>query len=120
MSASRTLQRLARRRTGWPVGTVAWYGYDDQRACKVVAAVVDRDGEEPRDLAKWTSATLDLRQNPDTLAALVAHFHEHRVERIVFTDAIIGCPHEYQGQVCPDPACAFWIGRDRFAPLRSP
>jgi len=32
--------------------------------------------------------------------------------------AILGCPHQqgidYAGDWCPDPACAYWHGRDRW------
>ena len=47
-TASQLLKRLEKRAKkgarGYPVGTLAFYGPDDRRASKMVAAIVEREG----------------------------------------------------------------------------
>jgi len=38
---------------GYPIGTLAFYGPDDRRATKLVASIVEREGEEPSVMEKW-------------------------------------------------------------------
>lgn len=61
--------RKLRRKTGrglrgYPVGTVAFYGPTDERAIKVVAGVVESEGEA-KILRKWFSEELDVRVDPE-------------------------------------------------------
>ena len=105
---------------GHPVGTLAFYGPDDQRATKVVAAVIRREPDEsPATMQKWL-ATHDLDVRFDRLIGKQVHrfFVENPVRSYVVTDGIIGCPHEegvdyLEGTSCPE--CPFWEGRNRWA-----
>lgn len=112
------LRRAGRRkRHGYPMGTVAFYGPDDCRASKVVAGVILTEGSEPI-LQKWFSESVDLRHDAPTLAAIIAIFNAHRVISVAFMERILGCPHEEtvdypEGAECPK--CPFWHGRDRWA-----
>jgi len=60
-TASHLLKRLEKRAKngarGYPVGTRAFYGPDDHRASKMVAAIVEREGAEPSWMQKWHSDT---------------------------------------------------------------
>jgi hypothetical protein len=103
---------------GYPVGTVAFYGPDDRRATKVVAAVIEREDQAPADLRRWIVDTGDLRRNGEVLAEVTAFFKAHAVRSIGMIDRIIGCPHEEgvdypEGEACP--MCPFWAGRDRWS-----
>jgi hypothetical protein len=107
-----------RSKTGdYPIGTVAYYGPDNTRATKLVAAVVRAPGAEPGPLHRWITRVGDVRQDADTAAAVTAFFKEQGVKHVVSSDRIIGCPHEEgvdypKGGVCPH--CPFWQNRDRF------
>jgi hypothetical protein len=115
----RSLKRLSKKARrgmrGYPMGIVACYGPDDQRASKLVASGKTSDDAEPEQ-RKWFAETGDLRNDVAVAAAILAFFEEHGVKSVAMPDRIIGCPHEegpdYVGKYCP--ACSFWIGRDRW------
>ena len=101
---------------GYPVGTVAYYGLDDQVASKVVASIVKNERAEADPLAKWVSAEIDARQNVQVLRQVLDFLDRHHARSVVVTPGIYGCPHEEgldypEGQACP--LCPFWAGRDR-------
>jgi hypothetical protein len=120
-TASHLLKRLEKRAKngarGYPVGTRAFYGPDDHRASKMVAAIVEREGAEPSWMQKWHSDTGDVRGEPVMLGEVLTFFEEHRARSLVMPDRIIGCPHEegvdYDGDICPH--CPFWAVRDRWS-----
>jgi len=102
----------------YPLGTVAFYGPDDDRASKVVAAVIECEGGEAEVLQRWIVADGDARRDGTVLAEVTAFLKEHGVRSVGMIDKIIGCPHEEgkdypEGEACP--ACSFWAGRDRWA-----
>ena len=112
------LQKKARRgMRGYPVGTVATYGPNNLRASKVVASVVAFDGAEPN-MREWVAEVGDVRDDSQIANEILAFFEECGVLSVAMADRIIGCPHQegidYEGPYCPDPACTFWFGRDRF------
>jgi hypothetical protein len=45
---------------GYPVGTIAFYGPNNQRASKVAVSVVPEEGAEP-ELHRWFSEAGDVR-----------------------------------------------------------
>jgi hypothetical protein len=101
---------------GFPVGTIAFYGPDDRRATKLVAAVIAKEDDPPSDLRRYLVAEGDVRQDPTILEEVVLLFEAYGVRSVVMVDRIIGCPHEegidYEGPTCP--SCPFWAGRDRW------
>lgn len=120
MASSRyRLQKLKGRRTGWPIGTLLLYGSNDREASKLVAGIVrSADNTAPEKLETWKRDGGDIRDDESVLAAVLELFEAHRVARVVTTDRIVGCPHQegidYHGPTCPDPACGFWIGINRW------
>ncbi len=102
----------------YPLGTIAFYGPDNQRATKLVAAVFKKPGaKEPDDLHRWITHTGDVRQDPVISAAVVGFFKKHGVKHSAMSDRIMGCPHEEGvdyplGETCP--LCPFWAKIDRF------
>src|SRR3954467_12632969 len=101
---------------GFPVGTIAFYGPDDRRATKLVAAVIAKEDDPPSDLRRYLVAGGDVRQDPTILEEVVLLFGAPGVRPVGMVDRIIGCPHEegvdYEGPTCP--SCSFWAGRDRW------
>lgn len=102
---------------GYPVGTIAYYGPDNIKASKVVAAVVMAENEEPTMLEKWFSQGNDIRRDTAILNEIKDFFVKNSVRSVVLVPKIIGCPHEEgidypEGEYCPE--CPFWRNRDRF------
>ncbi|MGE5222058.1 MAG: hypothetical protein ACM3PY_06455 [Omnitrophica WOR_2 bacterium] len=112
------LNKKTRRKTGYPIGTVAFYGPTDQFASKVVAGIqVNEKDEEVSFLEKWFAHGTDVRMDAAILEQIADFFDQHQVARIAMVDRIIGCPHEEgidypEGEVCPQ--CPFWAHRDRW------
>ena len=112
------LTRMASKRTGYPLATLAHYGPDDTRASKVVVGIIVSDrNPDPTELRKWFSDASDARTDQTITAELLAFLKERGVQRIVTLDRIIGCPHEEgidypEGETCPQ--CPFWADVDRF------
>jgi hypothetical protein len=101
---------------GYPVGTIAFYGPDNQRASKVAVSVIPQEGAEPK-LRRWFAETHDVRAEKGVLDEIVAYLREHSVRSVAMVDGIIGCPHEEgidypMGESCPQ--CLYWKGRDRW------
>ena len=112
------LKKKARRGfRGYPVATVAFYGPDDQRASKVVVAIVNAEGAEPAVLERLFAEEGDVRADPAVGGNILRFVLEQGAKTVVMTDRIIGCPHEEgidypDGQACPQ--CPFWAHRDRW------
>lgn len=103
---------------GFPVGTVAFYGPDNQRASKVAVGIIPAEGSEPVDLRRWLTESGDARTDAAIGAEISEFLRGHGVHTVAITDRIIGCPHEEgvdypEGEACPQ--CPFWAGRDRWA-----
>src|SRR5215475_5382279 len=79
---------------GYPAGTIAFYGPDDQRASKVAVGIILGEGEPTADLRRWFSETTDVRSDPQILAQVVAFLKSVGVKSTAMADRIIGCPHE--------------------------
>ena len=66
----------------------------------------------------WQIVHGDVRKKPEITAEILAFINRHGVKSVVMSDGPMGCPHQegidYEGEWCPDPACAFRQGRDRF------
>lgn len=112
------LQKKIRRKTGFPVATVACYGPNDKFASKVVVGIIlsEKDADTAL-IKKWFSKEKDARLDPEIVSQIVQYIAELNVERVVMTNRIIGCPHEEgidypEGEKCPH--CPFWANRDRW------
>ncbi len=115
--SKKRLQKKARRGfRGHPVGTLAFYGPDDRRASKAVAAIIEEEGGEPAQMQKWFDERDDLRHKATVVDEVAFFFQRFGVVSVAMTDRIIGCPHEegidYEGPTCPE--CPFWAGRNRW------
>jgi len=106
-----------RRKTGYPIGTIAYYGEDDKFASKVVVGIVLSEKEDVAFLEKWFGTKTDVRLDAEIRTQIVKKLDQHNVHRIVMVDKIIGCPHE-EGIDYPEGGkcarCPFWAQRDRW------
>jgi hypothetical protein len=103
---------------GYPAGTVAFYGPDNQRASKVAVGIIPGEDRETTDLRRWFSESNDVRNDKAIGTEISEFLQSHGVRSVVMTDRIIGCPHEEgidypEGEECP--LCPFWKGKDRWA-----
>ena len=120
MLEDRSIKRLSKKAKkgmrGWPVATIAFYGPNSSRATKVVVGIAR--SIEVDETRTWKVDRGDIRANPEIAREILAFIEQHHALSVVMTDGIIGCPHQegidYEGEWCPDPACEFWHGRDRF------
>ena len=71
---------------GFPVGTIAFYGPDDRRATKLVAAVIAKEDDPPSDLRRYLVAEGDVRQDPTILEEVVLFFEAHGVRSVAMVD----------------------------------
>jgi len=118
------LEKLANRKTGYPLATIAYYGPDNQFASKLVVGIIRSENEEEDiDLRKWFSEGVDVRTESDILIEMAEYIQANNVHRVVMAEEIIGCPHEEgidypEREVCPQ--CPYWANRDRWTgePLR--
>lgn len=108
-------KKLKKGFTGYPVGTIAFYGPNDQVATKVSVGIILDEGMEPEFMQKWHSQS-DLRRDEHIMAEVIHFIRTHQVRSVTMLDRIIGCPHEegmdYEGDWCPQ--CPFWKNRDRW------
>ncbi len=102
----------------YPIGTLMFYGPDNTRATKLVAAIFNRPKQkEAVALHRWFVDDGDVRRDPNIGAEVIAFFKQHGVKETVVSDGITGCPHEEgvdypMGRTCPN--CSFWASIDRF------
>jgi len=116
------LEDKARRgHRGDPVGTVAFYGPDDQRATKVVVGISPNPSAGISETRIWrTEPENDVREDAHVLGEILAFLSASQARSLVVTDGVYGCPHEEgvdypEGEACQQ--CPFWNGRDRTVPL---
>ena len=115
-SRERIQRKADRGFQGFPLGTLAFYGPDNERATKVVVGIVHREGEHVHELEKWFSDLSDVRGDELIGAQVLAFLQKHAVRTVVVGPGILGCPHE-EGIDYPDglacPKCPYWAGRER-------
>ncbi len=118
--ARKKIERLARLHSPrFPVGTIAYYGPNDQFASKVAVGIVD-EHDKILALERWFATVEDVRADETICEQIAAFLERFQVSRVTMVDRIIGCPHEEGidypvGQSCPK--CLFWKGCDRWTGL---
>jgi hypothetical protein len=102
---------------GYPVGTIAFYGPDDQRASKVAVAVIVAPETEAVALRRWFAESGgDVRNDAAIFEEIAVFLRNHEVHSVAMVEEMMGCPHEEgidypEGEACPE--CPFWAGRAR-------
>lgn len=92
----------------YPVGTLAYYGPDDQNCTRIIGSVVNAPNAKPR-FREWLDE--DVCIDLQVAAEIGEFFRLNGVREVVMTDGVIGCPHD-QGVDYPEdencPLCPFW------------
>ena len=101
---------------GFPIGTIAYYGPDDETATKVAVGIVDSK-EEVFALKSWLVRSVDVRIDRAINEEILSFLKHNNVKRVAMAGRIIGCPHEEgidypEGSTCPH--CPFWKVKDRW------
>jgi hypothetical protein len=108
----RGLERRAQKGfQGYPLGIIAFYGYDDRRASKAVIGIVKESGGSPENIKTWIYDQGDLRKDAASIKELFRYIEAHQVVSVALTPGIYYCPHEPgidfpEGAACP--RCPFW------------
>jgi hypothetical protein len=96
---------------GYPLGIIAFYGYNDRSAAKAVIGIVMEAGGTPEHIRKWVSEKGDLRKDVSSIKELFRYIEAHHVQSVAMTPGIYYCPHE-PGIDFPEdgtcPHCSFW------------
>ena len=92
----------------YPIGTLAYYGPDDQTCTRISASVVNAPNARPQ-FRHWQEA--DVCVDPQVAAEIGEFFKLNGVQDVVMTESVIGCPHD-EGVDYPEdgvcPHCPFW------------
>ena len=122
MKDERFLKRLRKKARrgmrGWPVATIAFYGPHLSEATKVAVGIVPAKNADVAEMRDWKVDQGGVRNDPGVAREILEFIEKHGALSVVMTGGIISCPHQqgidYEGEWCPNPACEFWHGRDRF------
>ncbi len=109
--ANNLLQHLGsvlKEKNKYPIGTLVYFGPDDQTITKIIAVVIQSFGSDPI-LRTWSGASVSTES--EVVKEIGQHFKKFQVNEVVMTDGVIGCPHEEgveypAGESCP--FCPFW------------
>ncbi len=96
----------------YPIGTLAYFGPDDQTCSKITASVINAPNAKP-EFRHWIEE--GVCTDPAVIAEIGEYFRLHKVQEVIMTEGIIGCPHDEgvdfpEGENCPH--CPFWHGQE--------
>jgi hypothetical protein len=95
----------------FPIGTMAFYGPDDETTTKIVTGVIPYEGADPI-LNRWVAA--NVMNDPKVQREIDRFFEKHGVKSVGMSDGNMGCPHE-EGEDFPVggdcPFCPWWKGK---------
>ncbi len=106
------LERRARNGfRGYPLGIIAFYGYNDKIATKAVIGIVKEAAGAPEFIRTWVCEKGDLRKDVPSIKELFRYIEAHNVQSVALTPGIYYCPHEPgidfpEGGTCS--LCPFW------------
>lgn len=98
------------------IAAVAFYGPDETFASKVTALIITSQ-KKIISSQEWHANEKDVRQDEVINHQIATFVAEYPVEKVVFTDHIIGCPHVQgvdfpYGENCPN--CPYWSDKTRY------
>ncbi|MFZ1984317.1 MAG: hypothetical protein WAU91_07870 [Desulfatitalea sp.] len=96
---------------GYPLGIIAFYGYNDKIASKAVIGIIKEAGGSPEHTKKWVFEKGDLRKDVPSIKELFRYIESHDVRSVALTPGIYYCPHDPgidfpEGGTCS--LCPFW------------
>src|SRR5262249_55215569 len=96
------LHGKAKKRSEYPIGTVALYGPDDKTTTKIAAGVITSPTAEPI-IRRWVAT--DVTTNPKVQQEMKDFFAGHGVRSVAVSEGNMGCPHEEGEDSQEGPAC---------------
>src|ERR1700737_4141489 len=78
---------------GYPIGTIAFYGPDTQRASKVAVAVIVAPDTEAVALRRWFAERGDVRNEAAIFEEIAQFLRSHEVHSVAMVEEMMGCPH---------------------------
>jgi hypothetical protein len=96
---------------GYPLGIIAFYGYNDRVASKAVIGIVKASGKPPENIKAWVFEHGDLRKDVPTIKELFRYIEAHQVVSVALTPGIYYCPHDPGVDFPHDGSCSrcsFW------------
>jgi hypothetical protein len=92
----------------YPIGTLAYYGPDNQTCTRIIASVINAPNAKPQ-FREWQD--IDVCENPQVASEIGDYFRLAGVKDVIMTEGVVGCPHDegvdYSlGESCPE--CPFW------------
>ncbi len=103
------LLEILQTKESYPIGTLAYYGPDDQNCTRIIASVVNAPNARPQ-FRDWQD---DYVCSDSQVAGEIGEFFKlNGVRDVVMTNGIIGCPHDEgidypEDEICPQ--CSFWL-----------
>jgi hypothetical protein len=101
-------QKVLNESKEYPIGTVSYFGPDDQEVTKI--SVVISTSEESESISKsWHG--LNIATDQSVAREIGKFLQAHGVQQVLMTDEIVGCAHEEgidypEGEECPH--CPYW------------
>lgn len=100
----------ARDHTPRLIAAIGFFGPDDQTATQATVSII-RGENEILFKKSWQAKKGDVRQDAAINHAIAEYISGFKVEKVVFSERILGCPHEPGkdfplGEDCP--LCPFW------------
>ena len=74
---------MKRKRSKYPMATLAFYGPTDRIATKAVVGIIPRDGDDVDAIHKWITTLGDIRRDPVIGAEIKGFLKEHDVKSFV-------------------------------------
>jgi len=85
------LRQTLDEKSSYPIGTLMYFGPDNETITKIVAVVIPSKGSPP--IAKsWSNP--EVTSDPRVAAEIGKFYLENKVVDVVMTDGVLGCPHE--------------------------
>ena len=119
LKRERAWQRLKKKSQrgfrGYPVGTVSFFGPDQQLATQAVATIVRHEGAAPVAVKRWHSDG-EIREDGEVLTQILGYLNEYDPPSLAMLDQVVGCPHEEgvdypHGEPCPQ--CPAWKDKEQ-------
>ena len=78
---------------GYPVATIAYYGFTNMTATKLVCGIIKNEDADVEPIKKWFSQR-DIRESEKISREVLDFIGDNQVCTITKMDRIIGCPHD--------------------------
>src|SRR5687768_5382753 len=82
------IKKKASRKTGYPIGTLAYYGPNNTFASKAVVGIAISENDDATELRKWFAETTDVRLNQAINEQIIQHLEQRNVQRVAMISSV--------------------------------